>query len=492
MRKIITLVIVFIGVLLLASCGQKITEKDTFLSPNKIVYTLDETVNPDDLTKIKPDVKLSDFDYFSILSNKTSKIVDVSYADVETKRIDDDAFIYEVKVKSLTYKVYLYLEDKALNENKPAIQTISTTFGVSDEEIKTTNTANLFYTPQVNKIDISGGLVLTANFNTTSNDDVLIEDMDDYIIYPEDYDSKILKLSSTNQMEFSFDDYLNSRITFQNKTYKPADNQLPISTKRENNWLGYAWDYALIIPISAVMAFFAGIFFNSYAIGIIFATIIVRTLAWPIYARANDMSMKMALAQPDLNKLQNKYAMKKDPQSQQKMQLEMMQLYKKHGISLLGCFTPILQMPIFLAMFQVVHRITVPGGMFVNQVSHQKMMFGSLDLTASGFNDVWSYVLAIIVGATMWLLQKIASKKPAYAKDTGTQVKSEQAMQSEKTMRTVSTVMIVMMVFASLTSVNALGFYWVIGNTYSIGQSIINRKLQEKKYYKQKHEQSII
>src|SRR5690554_4454831 len=185
MRKIITLVIVFMGVLLLASCGQKVTEKDTFLSPNKIVYTIDETVNSDDLTKIKPDVKLLDFDYFSILSNKTSKIVDVSYADVETKRIDDDAFIYEVKVKSLTYKVYLYLEDKALNENKPAIQTISTTFGVSDEEIKTTNTANLFYTPQVNKIDISGGLVLTANFNTTSNDEVLIEDMDDYIIYPE-------------------------------------------------------------------------------------------------------------------------------------------------------------------------------------------------------------------------------------------------------------------------------------------------------------------
>ena len=47
-------------------------------------------------------------------------------------------------------------------------------------------------------------------------------------------------------------------------------------------------------------------------------------------------------------------------------------------------------------------------------------------------------------------------------------------------MKTVSTVMIGMMVLTTLTSVNALGFYWMIGNLYSIGQSFINRRLSEK------------
>jgi len=261
----------------------------------------------------------------------------------------------------------------------------------------------------------------------------------------------------------------------------------------ENTWLGYAWDWLLIIPISTVMQFFAALFFNSYAVGIFFATIIVRTLAWPIYARANDMSVKMALAQPEMNKLQNKYATRKDPASQQKMQIEMMQIYKKYGISILGCLTPILQMPIFLAMFQVVYRIPVRGGMYVDAISNAKMIFGTLDLNSTaGFADPWSYVLAAIVGVTMWLLQKISQKKPSYSKNTGTQVKSEQALQTEKTMRTVSTMMIVMMVLATLTSVNSLGFYWVVGNIYSIGQSLVNRKLSERKYYHQKNAQTIV
>src|SRR5690606_30378026 len=158
-------------------------------------------------------------------------------------------------------------------------------------------------------------------------------------------------------------------------------------------------------------------------------------IAWPIYAKANDMSIKMALAQPELTKLQNKYAMKKDPASQQKMQMETMQLYKKHGISILGCFTPILQMPIFLAMFQTVYRITIPGGIYAQNVNNSTILFGLIDLSAGGFNDFMSYVLAALVGVSMWLLQHLSQKKPSYAKNTGTQVKTAQAEQQAKTMQ---------------------------------------------------------
>ena len=246
--------------------------------------------------------------------------------------------------------------------------------------------------------------------------------------------------------------------------------------------MGYIWDFVLIIPISFIMSIFGGLFgLNSFAIGILFTTIIVRTIAWPIYARTNDMSIKMALAQPEMAKLQQKYAMRKDPASQQKMQMEMMALYKKHGISILGCFTPLLQMPIFLAMFQTVYRITRAGGVFTQQVSHTAI-FGLdfLNLASGGWSEPFTYVLAAIVGITMWLLQKISSKKPSYAKNTGTQVKTEQQLQTERTMKIVSWVMIGMMVLTTMASVNALGFYWVIGNLYSLGQSMINRKLNEK------------
>ena len=131
--------------------------------------------------------------------------------------------------------------------------------------------------------------------------------------------------------------------------------------------MGYIWDFVLIIPISFIMSIFGGLFgLNSFAIGILFTTIIVRTIAWPIYARTNDMSIKMALAQRKWQNY-NKSMPCERSASQQKMQMEMMALYKKHGISILGCFTPLLQMPIFLAMFQTVYRITRAGGVFTQQ-----------------------------------------------------------------------------------------------------------------------------
>ena len=104
--------------------------------------------------------------------------------------------------------------------------------------------------------------------------------------------------------------------------------------------------------------------------GVILATILVRTLAWPIYARSNDMSAKMNQANPELQRIQAKYALKKDPQSQQKMQMETMQVYKKYGLGLSGCLMPFLQMPIFIAMYQVVRRISIPGGRFAADVEN--------------------------------------------------------------------------------------------------------------------------
>ena len=58
---------------------------------------------------------------------------------------------------------------------------------------------------------------------------------------------------------------------------------------------------------------------NSFFWGIFFTTIIVRTLAWPIYSKQNGMSLKMQLMQPEMAKIQRKYAARKDPQSQQQM-----------------------------------------------------------------------------------------------------------------------------------------------------------------------------
>src|SRR3989339_136716 len=238
------------------------------------------------------------------------------------------------------------------------------------------------------------------------------------------------------------------------------------------------FDWILVIPVAFVMNLFGGLFGNNFALAILLTTIVVRTLAWPIYAKSNDMSIKMNLAQPDMQRVQSKYAARKDPQSQQMMQMEMMQIYKKHGINVMGCLMPFLQMPIFIAMYGVVRRITITGGMYTENVANTNFLGINLANTQDGIIGI---VLAGLVGATMFILQQISMKKPAYTKNTSKHNPNPQAAQTEKTMKFVSYFMVIMMAFASYQS-NALALYWIFGNIYSLGQTLVNRKLNEKKH----------
>lgn len=238
------------------------------------------------------------------------------------------------------------------------------------------------------------------------------------------------------------------------------------------------FDWILVIPVAFILQFFAGLLGNSFALGILITTIIVRTLAWPIYAKSNDLSIKMNVAQPDMQRVQAKYATKKDPQSQQQMQMEMMQVYKKHGINLFGCLMPFLQMPIFIAMYGVVRRISLEGGLYAANVSNTNF----LGINLANQNDgIIGIFLAAIVGGTMFLLQKISMKKPSYAKNTSKHNPTAQAQQTEKTMKYVSYFMVIMMMFISFQA-NSLAIYWIFGNIYSLGQTIFNRKMNEKKH----------
>ena len=256
-----------------------------------------------------------------------------------------------------------------------------------------------------------------------------------------------------------------------------ASTVSPLNTNTASFW---NWIF-LQMPIALFMSLIGSITNGSFAVAILITTILVRTLAWPIYAKTNDMSMKMAVAQPEIDRLNRKYATRKDPESQQKQQMEMMQLYKKHKISMWGCLLPFLQMPIFFAMYEVVRRITIPGGQFSQNVENTKFFW--TDLATAG--TVAKIVFTALVGITMIALQKISQIKPSYAKQAAPQPKKAGQPDTENTMKIVSYVMVFMMIITSyVTPGLALSYYWIIGNIYSIVQTLINRMISEKKHAK--------
>jgi YidC/Oxa1 family membrane protein insertase len=88
---------------------------------------------------------------------------------------------------------------------------------------------------------------------------------------------------------------------------------------------------------------------GSYAWAIIILTFVVRGALWPIQGAATKSMKRMALLNPKITELREKY--KDDPA---KMNAEMMQLYKDYGVNpFAGCLPMFIQIPIFFGFYSM-------------------------------------------------------------------------------------------------------------------------------------------
>ncbi len=258
-----------------------------------------------------------------------------------------------------------------------------------------------------------------------------------------------------------------------------------------------------IFPIAWLIVNVAKIFGGLYVLGLLIVTLLVRTIAWPIYAKTNDMSLKMQLMQPELNAIQAKYANKTDERSKQMMQMETAHLYKKYKVGLGGCVMPFLQFPIFMAIYRAVSRIpytvAYEGTSYTNNWANEvnPKFFGlSLfeDRTSSTGQFIGIIVLMLIVVGTQFLSQWLSERRqkknkeesqadiPAYRR----QAYEQQKNSSQSSMKMMLYMMMLMMGMFVFTSKAGLGFYWCIGNVYSIVQATINNKTNKNRMEKLK------
>jgi len=91
---------------------------------------------------------------------------------------------------------------------------------------------------------------------------------------------------------------------------------------------------------------------RSYGIAIIVLTFFVRVVLHPL-SRASMRNMyKMQKLAPKVKDIQEKYKGKKSKEAAQKMNVEVMELYKSHGTSpLLGCLPTFFQLPVFIGLY---------------------------------------------------------------------------------------------------------------------------------------------
>ncbi len=186
---------------------------------------------------------------------------------------------------------------------------------------------------------------------------------------------------------------------------------------------------------------------------IVILTIIIRVILFPLTYKGMVSMAKLKDLAPKLTELREKY--KGDPQ---KLNIHMMELYKKHGANpLSGCLPLLLQIPVFFAIYRVLlNAIELKGAPWILWIHDLSLM------------DQY-YVLPILMGATMYLQQKI----------TPTNFTDPLQEKIFKYLPVVFTIFFVAFP-AGLT------LYWFVNNLLSIAQQYAVNKMIEK--HKVRHE----
>lgn len=147
--------------------------------------------------------------------------------------------------------------------------------------------------------------------------------------------------------------------------------------------------------------------FRNYGISIIALTASINLLLFP-FTRTSYLAMKrMQLIQPQMNKLREQH--KKNPD---KLNKEMMELYKKHKVNPFGgCLPMLVQMPVFIALYVALSKSVILMNsrfLWINDLSSPDKVYLPFSLPVIG-NPI--HVLPFIMVGAMMLQQRFTQIK---------------------------------------------------------------------------------
>ncbi len=188
-------------------------------------------------------------------------------------------------------------------------------------------------------------------------------------------------------------------------------------------------------------------FIGNYGIAIILLTTLIKGIFWPLSARSFKSMQRMKELQPKMQRLKEKYGKDKE-----RMNMEVMQLYKSHKVNPLGgCLPMLVQIPFFFALYKILLDSI--------ELRHAPFYFWIQDLSAK---DPY-YITPLLMGASMFLQQKM------------TPITGDNAAQMKMMMYGMPAIF----TFMFLNFPSGLVIYWLVNNLLSIAQqAMLLRKAQ--------------
>lgn len=215
------------------------------------------------------------------------------------------------------------------------------------------------------------------------------------------------------------------------------------------------WTSIFIKPLAWVILTI-GEFVKSNGLALIITSLLIRFIAFPITRKTAIQSELMQKAKPELDKLEKKYANKKDNDSMMRKSQEMAFIYKKYNINpIAGCLYAMLQLPLFIAFLEAINR--VPAIFEENFLGFQ---LGTTPVTGLTNGNFIYIIITILVGLSTYYSLKFNSA----SNPDNVQVKS------------MNKIMFVMILVMSVFMSSALNIYWITTNLFTIGQNLLVKR----------------
>ncbi len=206
--------------------------------------------------------------------------------------------------------------------------------------------------------------------------------------------------------------------------------------------LDFGWFWFIAVPMLYALRFLHSLIGN-YGVDIILLTGLVRVATIPLTQKSFRSMREMQKIQPQLKRIQEQY---KDDQA--KLQKEMMELYRSHGVNpFSGCAPMVLQIPIFVGLYNaLLHAI---------ELRHAPFALWITDLSAPerlAVAGVSVPLMTIVMGGTMIAQQWLSPQ------------------QGDPTQRQMMMIMPVVMTYMFINFPSGLVLYWLVSNLLGIAQ----------------------
>ena len=241
-------------------------------------------------------------------------------------------------------------------------------------------------------------------------------------------------------------------------------NELPTCeefTLTSNKYDGL-WEAILVRPLAFIILQ-VGFLFNNFGISVMVVGLLIRLVLMPLSIKSMRQSTNLQKAQPEIARIEKKYAGRTDSDSMMAKSQETMMVYQKYKINpVSGCLVALIQIPLFFAFLAAINEVPAifEGELF-------GMHLGMTPWKGLAEGQYVYIVLIFLIVATTYLSFRNT-------------MKNNQNNEMMKQMNFMVMFMIISISIASFSLPTAIAFYWIIINGFSVVQNYVIKKILAK------------